>query len=61
MKFIPVVSLEAMIPDTNHFWNHEKHYKKEYFGSFWQRYSSRNFVGRSAMINEVIDVFGWDS
>ncbi|MFN9819983.1 MAG: integrase, partial [Akkermansiaceae bacterium] len=34
--------------------------KKEYLESCRQRYLSRNRMGRSAMIDEVIDTFGWD-
>jgi len=34
--------------------------KKEYLESCRQRYLSRNRQGRSAMIDEVIDAFGWD-
>ncbi len=33
--------------------------KKEYLESCRQRYLSRNRMGRSAMIDEVIDTFGW--
>lgn len=34
--------------------------KKEYLESCRQRYLSRNRQGRSAMIDEIIDAFGWD-
>lgn len=34
--------------------------KKEYLESCRQRYLSRNRAGRSAMIDEIIDAFGWD-
>lgn len=34
--------------------------KKEYLESCRQRYLSRNRSGRSAMIDEIIDAFGWD-
>ena len=34
--------------------------KKEYLDSCRQRYLNRNRQGRSAMIDEVIDAFGWD-
>ena len=34
--------------------------KKEYLESCRQRYLSRNRMGRSTMIDEVIDTFGWD-
>lgn len=34
--------------------------KKEYLESCRQRYLSRNRKGRSAMIDEIIDAFGWD-